>query len=159
MRAHCLCVDAPQPRTDDDSRPERLHSDPGNEAALTREPESGPLHLAERVEVLGPLKVNTTFIGRRGYALEWHAEPGAYEVLFEGHGERMLVSPAHLIRSHTMDYSGPFLFHRLPEVRDCPRRAKHTAPSPAHPHSLPKDSAPLIARAEPCIACACCGRT
>ena len=116
-KAHCLCVGAPQPRTDDDSRPERLHSDPGNEAALTREPESGPLHLAERVEVLGPLEVNTTFIGRRGYALEWHAKPGAYEVLFEGDGERMLVSPAHLIRTHTMDYSGPFVFHRLPEVR------------------------------------------
>eukprot|EP00964_Phaeocystis_antarctica_P138317 scaffold103004_cov48-Phaeocystis_antarctica.AAC.1 len=58
-----------------------------------------------------------------------------------------------------MDYSGPFVFHRLPEVRDCPRRAKHTAPWPAHPHSLPKDSAPLIARAEPCVACACRGRT
>ena len=124
MPAHCVCVAALQPRTDDDGGSERLHSNPGNEAALTREPEKGPLHLAERVEVLGPLKVNTSFIGRRGYALEWHAEPGVYEVLFDG--ERMLVSPAHLIRTHTMDYSGPFVFHRLPEVGDCPRHAQYT---------------------------------
>lgn len=141
-RAHLACLGAPQPRTDDDGRPEQLHSKPGNEAALTREPESGPLHLAERVEVLGPLKVNTSFIGRRGYAIEWHAKSGAYEVLFEGHGERMLVSPAHLVRSHTMDYSGPFVFHPLPEVRDCPRGAKHTAPWAcrppiAHPRTAP----------------------
>jgi len=113
------CVDAPQPRADDDGRPDQLHSKPGNEAALTREPESGPLHLAERVEVIGPLEVNDSFIGRRGYALEWHAKPGAYEVLFEGHGERMLVSPAHLIRTHTIDYNsaGAFVFHELPKVR------------------------------------------
>lgn len=145
MRAHRVRVGVPQPRTDDDGRPEPLHSNPGNEAALPLEPHSGPLHLAELVEVVGTLKENTSFLARRGYALEWHAGPGAYEVLFEEHDERVLVSPANLVRARTLDYNGKgYIYNPLPEVRNGPRRAKRTAPLATPPQTLPpKDSALL----------------
>lgn len=137
MRAHRVCVGAPQPRTDDDGRPEPLHSNPGNEAALPLEPNSGPLHLAELVEVVGTLKEDASFLGRRGYTLEWHAGPGAYEVLFEGHDERVLVRPANLVRARSLDYSGQgYIFNPLPEVRDGPRAARSAPhPRPALPRT------------------------
>jgi len=135
----------PQPRTDDDGRPEPLHSIPGNEAALPLEPNSGPLHLAELVEVVGELEENTSFLARRGYALEWHAGPGAYEVLFDDHDERVLVRPANLVRARSLDYSGHgYISNPLPEVRDCPRRAKRTVPLATPPHTRPPKESALL---------------
>ena len=148
VRAHRVCDGVPQPRTDDDGRPEPLHSNPGNEAALPLEPNSGPLHLAELVEVVGELEENASFLARRGYALEWHAGAGVYEVLFEEHDERVLIRPANLVRARSLDYNGyGYIFNPLPEVRDGPRRAKRTAPLTTPPQTRPPKDSALLTRA------------
>ena len=145
MRAHRVCDGVPQPRTDDDGRPEPLHSNPGNEAALPLEPNSGPLHLAELVEVVGELEENASFLARRGYALEWHAGAGVYEVLFEEHDERVLIRPVNLVRARSLDYNGyGYIFNPLPEVRDGPRRAKRTAPLTTPPQTRPPKESALL---------------
>ena len=156
-RSHRVCVGVPQPRTDDDGRPEPLHSNPGNEAALPLEPNSGPLHLAELVEVVGELEENASFLARRGYALEWHAGQGVYEVLFEEHDERVLIRPVNLLRARSVDYNGyGYVFNPLPEVRDGPPpREAHGAPR----HPTPDPSSQGQRSAQPRAACACRGRT
>ena len=54
----------------------------------------------------GELEENASFLARRGYALEWHAGAGVYEVLFEEHDERVLIRPVNLGRARSLVYNG-----------------------------------------------------
>ena len=52
--------------------------------------------------------------------------PGSYEVIVQGQEQRMLVRTCNLCRAQSVDYSGLFVFNKLPQVAS-PRSAVNEA--------------------------------